>query len=49
MSDSDELVWSYGPTADDPDPGKKWCACGGEVYDLEDGLICSKCGRQEDE
>jgi hypothetical protein len=41
------LQWHYGPTESDPDRGKMWCpGCGAEVYALEDGYICSGCGRQ---
>lgn len=44
-----ELRWHYGPTTDDPDPGKMWhYDCGGEVWYIEDGSICCKCGQQED-
>lgn len=39
----------YGPTDTDPDPGKRWHAgCGGEVYGFDDGLICNRCGEQEE-
>jgi hypothetical protein len=42
-----ELQWHYGPTDADPDPGKMRCDdCGGEVYALEGGYICSGCERQ---
>lgn len=35
----------YGPTADDPEPGKVWHrGCGGEVWGFKEGRICSKCG-----
>ena len=48
MTESD-FRWHHGPTADDPDPGKLWCYdCGGEVYHLADGVICSGCGKQRD-
>ncbi len=43
------LAWHYGPTATDPDPGSMWhYVCGGQVWFIEDGYICSKCGQQED-
>jgi len=43
-----KLDWFYGPTKTDPDPGKMWHrGCGGEVWYLSDGLICSKCHQQE--
>lgn len=39
----------YGPTETDLDPGKRWHTdCGGEVYAFDDGLICSRCGEQEE-
>lgn len=43
------LDYHYGPTADDPDPGKMWhYGCGQEVLFIEDGLICG-CGAQGEE
>lgn len=43
----EDFPYHYGPTATDPDPGKKWhIGCGGEVLFIEDGLICAKCGAQ---
>lgn len=42
--------WHYGPTAEDPDPGKAWhSGCGGEVWFFKEGAICSKCGNGEGE
>lgn len=44
-----ELETYYGPTAWDSDPGKQWhYGCDGEVWYLEDGLICRKCEAQQD-
>lgn len=44
------LRWHYGPTDDDPDPGKRWhYDCGGEVWYLGGGDICRKCGQQADD
>ena len=42
-----ELVWFYGPTAADPDPGKRWhTGCGGVVLAFDGGNICGKCDQQ---
>ena len=48
-ADSPEpLRWHYGPTETDPDPGSMWhYNCGGEVWIIEDGYICRKCGQQD--
>ena len=43
------LDWFYGPTATDPDPAKQWHRnCGGEVWFIDGGFICSKCKEQEE-
>ena len=43
------LDWFYGPTAEDPEPSKKWHrGCGGEVLGFKEGLICSKCKEGSD-
>jgi hypothetical protein len=43
------MQWHYGPTSDDPNPGAMWHeGCGGEVWILEGGYICRKCGEQQD-
>lgn len=43
------LRWHYGPTENDPDPGKMWCyRCDSEVFAFDEGYICSGCGQQED-
>lgn len=48
MDEQARLRWHYGPTKVDPDPGKMWhYNCGGEVWSMDDGLICSKCHKQE--
>lgn len=45
MEDTGALRWRYGPTADDPDPGKTWCLdCGDEVFIIDDAYVCG-CGR----
>lgn len=45
-----ELRSHYGPTDQDPEPGKRWCYdCGHEVYGFKEGDICSGCGRQSEE
>lgn len=44
-----ELRWHYGPTSDDPDPGRMWhYDCGGEVWAFDEGLICSECDMSEE-
>lgn len=44
-----ELEWSHGPTADDPDPGKRWhTGCGGEVLTFDGVDVCQKCGREDE-
>lgn len=43
------LEWHYGPTAADSDAGKMWhTGCGGEILAFDEGLICLKCGEQDD-
>lgn len=43
------MAWHYGPTADDPDPGRMWhYGCGGEVLFIDDGRICVRCDQQEE-
>jgi len=46
-----ELRWHYGPTDDDPEPGKMWHdACSGEVWSFKDGaLICRRCAQWQDD
>lgn len=42
-----ELVWHYGPTETDGDPGKIWhTGCGQEVLSIDGGYICG-CGQQD--
>ena len=49
------LVWKYGPTATDKDPGKMWCYdCGKEVLWLYSekpvgSYVCIGCGKTSDE
>lgn len=44
------LNWHYGPTADNPDPGRRWhYDCGGEVMLIDDGEICMLCDAQSDD
>ena len=44
-----ELSTYYGPTAWDPDPGKLWHdGCDGEVWIIDGGQICRKCGAQDE-
>lgn len=46
MEPEARLAYEYGPTETDPDPGKMWHAdCGGEVYAIEDRLVCD-CGAE---
>lgn len=43
-----ELVWHYGPTAADPDPGAMWhYGCGQRVMSIDGGYVCG-CGAQDD-
>lgn len=50
MSEDSQLTWHYGPTSEDPDPGKMWHNdCGGEVWTLDEGLVCRKCEQQSEE
>lgn len=43
------LRWHYGPTTEDPDPGKMWhYECGGEVWSFKEGMICRRCGASQD-
>lgn len=43
------LSWHYGPTKDNPDPGRMWhYGCGREVLIFDDGYIC-ECGAQDDD
>ena len=45
-----ELSYHYGPTATDPEPGKMWhYDCGGEVFFIDDGHVCLKCGEQDED
>jgi hypothetical protein len=45
---SRKLRWHYGPTANDPDPGRMWCYdCGGWVVTGRGGTSCTDCGRSE--
>ena len=40
----------YGPTATDPDPGKRWhYGCGGEVMWIKPGGDICDCGQQWDD
>lgn len=45
-----EFRWHYGPTAGDPDRGKRWHdGCGGEIWTLKGGAdACSRCGAVDD-
>ena len=46
-SSAPTLQWHYGPTATDPEPGKKWhTGCGGEVMFIDGAEICGKCHMQ---
>lgn len=42
------LVWHYGPTVEEPDPGRMWhYRCGGEVMVIDGGRVCMRCSEQE--
>lgn len=48
MPDPADLDWHYGPTADNPDPGRMWHrGCGGEVMFIEDRHVCMRCDRND--
>ena len=42
---TDRPTYHYGPTKDDPDPGKMWCyGCGCEIFVFREGMGCTECG-----